>query len=127
MVHLLINSGGSSYGTRRRRKTSESSMLRSEEALLYTMAEHSPGLRRGGAVLSVTSGWRFGCFVRVLRLVLAVEIEFTEPFQSVFCFRRFSEIGVLTCFGVWDYKPLTNEGGGAAGDDVLRSREIIEN
>ena len=33
---------------------------------------------------------------------------------------------VLTCFGGWDYKPLTNEGGGAAGDDVLRSIEILE-
>jgi hypothetical protein len=33
----------------------------------------------------------------------------------------------LTCFGVWDYKPLTNEGGGAAGDDVLRSIETFKN
>jgi hypothetical protein len=30
----------------------------------------------------------------------------------------------LTCFAGWDYKPLTNEGGGAASDDVLRSREF---
>jgi len=27
---------------------------------------------------------------------------------------------LLTCFGVGAYKPLTNEGGGAASDDVLR-------
>ena len=65
--------------------------------------------------------------MRVLRLVLAMEIEFNVCFQCFVCFLRFSEIGVLTCFGVWDYKPLTNEGGGAAGDDVLRSIETFKN
>jgi hypothetical protein len=85
------------------------------------MADRSPGSRRGGAALSVGSGRRFGCFVRVLRLVSAVEIEFIVCFQYFVCFLRFSEIGVLTCFSVWDYKPLTNEGGGAAGDRRTRS------
>ena len=37
------------------------------------------------------------------------------------------EKSVLTCFEGWDYKPLTNEGGGAAGDDVLRSGLILLN
>ncbi|MBU1314376.1 MAG: hypothetical protein KKB97_10400, partial [Alphaproteobacteria bacterium] len=41
----------------------------------------------------------------------------TEKFRSF-------KIRVLTCFAGWDYKPLTNEGGGAASDDVLRSREF---
>ncbi|MDW5318322.1 hypothetical protein, partial [Rhizobium sp. PL01] len=33
---------------------------------------------------------------------------------------------VLTSFGVWDYKPLTNEGGGAAGDRRTRSEVSYE-
>jgi len=29
----------------------------------------------------------------------------------------------LTFSGVWDYNPLTDEGGGAASDEVSRSKE----
>ena len=61
------------------------------------------------------------------RLGLGVETEFRFCFQLFVCFLQICENRSLTCFGVWDYKPLTNEGGGAAGDDVLRSREIIKN
>ena len=44
------------------------------------------------------------------------------PLKTATCQKlHFFEIGVLTSFGGADYKPLTNEGGGAAGDRRTRS------
>ena len=39
------------------------------------------------------------------------------------CFLHFYEIVALTFSGVWDYNPVTDEGGGAASDEVSRSEE----
>jgi hypothetical protein len=39
----------------------------------------------------------------------------------------FFEIELLTSFEGWDYKPLTNEGGGAAGDRRTRSEVSLRN
>ncbi|MBW9065413.1 hypothetical protein JNB71_19095 [Rhizobium herbae] len=39
----------------------------------------------------------------------------------------FFEIELLTSFEGWDYKPLTNEGGGAAGDRRTRSEVSLGN
>jgi hypothetical protein len=39
----------------------------------------------------------------------------------------FFEIELLTMNDAWDYKPLTNEGGGAAGDRRTRSEVSLRN
>jgi hypothetical protein len=36
---------------------------------------------------------------------------------------QINENGLLTFSWVWDYNPLTDEGGGAASDEASRSKE----
>jgi hypothetical protein len=52
-------------------------------------------------------------------------LEIHHNLQSVVEFLHFCENGLLTARRSESIHPLTDEGGGAAGDEVLRSREIL--
>ncbi|MDW5317995.1 hypothetical protein, partial [Rhizobium sp. PL01] len=78
-------------------------------------------------ILTIWTRFRlFGSGVfRRIRLVFAVykkSVAITAAYQK----SDFLSPSVLTSFGVWDYKPLTNEGGGAAGDRRTRSEVSYE-
>jgi hypothetical protein len=60
----------------------------------------------------------FGWFLLCIKKSIAITVAYEK--------HDFLSQSVLTSFGVWDYKPLTNEGGGAAGDRRTRSEVSYE-